>query len=119
MRKHAAGRGFAIGAGNAGDWDFAWAALWEQHFHHRAADVAALPFAWGNVHTKARCGVDLANPAAVRAITLADVFAQEIHPAHIQANRFSGTYSHRLGVGVHDVGYIDGGAAGGKVSCFA
>ena len=119
MCEHAAGGGFAVGAGDARDGDFAWAAFREQHVHHRATDIAALPLTWGYVHTEPGCGVDFADAAAVRAVTLADVFAQEIHTADIQTDRFGGANRHRLGVRVHDIGDVNGGAAGRKICGFA
>ena len=75
MREHAAGSGFAVGSGDARDWNFAWAAFRKQHVHHRAANIAALPFTRRHVHAKAGRRVDFANAATVRAVTLADVFA--------------------------------------------
>ena len=67
------------------------------------------------MHAEPGGGVDLADPAADRAIALGDVGGQKIDAADVEPDRAHGTHRHVAVVRMNDVGDIGRGAASREV----
>ena len=88
----------------------------EEHVHHRPGDVARRALARRHVHAEARGGVDLADRAPRLLVGARDVGGEEVDAGHVEADRPAARIGHLAVVRVHDVGHVDGGAAGGEVA---
>jgi hypothetical protein len=116
VRDHAGDGGLAVGAGDRGDRDPAGRTWRKEHVHDRPGDVARGALGGGDVHAKARGGVDLADPAADLAVGAGDVRGDEVDAGDVEADRAGGPDRHLAVVRVDDVGEVDGGAAGAEVA---
>ena len=115
MRQHSGCRGFAIGAGDAGDGNAAGRTRREQHFHHFAGNVPRFTLRRRNVHAETGRGIYFYDRAANFLIGLGNVRGEEIHAPDVQSNRLNRPHGHFTIIRVHDIGQIDGRTAGGKI----
>ena len=108
--------GLPVGAGYSGDRNPAGRTGRKQHVHHRSAHVPRPALARSHVHPEPGRRVHLADGAAYVLIGLGDVAAEEIHPAHVEADRLHRPHRHRDVVRVNQIGEVGGGTAGGEIA---
>ena len=125
VRHQARGRRLAVGAGDRDDGDAAVlvrAAAVARAVDARDdgfADVAALAVGRAQVHAQPRRGVDLDDAAALLLERLVHALGHHVDAADMQADDGRRRDRARRDLGMHVIGHVGGGAAGGQVGVVA
>ena len=67
------------------------------------------------MHTKTGRCVDFDDGAADFLVGLRDIGGEEVNATHVQSNRLHGPHGHFTIIRMHDIGHVNGRAAGRQV----
>ena len=115
VRDHPHRGGLPVGAGHGHDRDARGCARRVEPVHDRARDVARAARGGLEVHPQPGARVELDHRAGLLAGRERDVGQPDVDAAHVQGGRGRGPAAHRRDLGMHEVGDVRAGAAGGQV----
>jgi hypothetical protein len=115
----AAGGGLAVGAGDGNDRNAGIVAIREHHVDDGFTDGTAFAERGCEVHAQAGCGIDFNDAAALIFERLEHGVADDIDAADVEADRLGGGHGAGGEFGVHVIGHIGSGAAGGQIGIVA
>ncbi len=113
---HARGGRLAVRARDGDNGDPGRRAGREEHVNHGTTRLAGQALCRVRVHAESRCRIDFHDSAADFADGARDVWADEIDPGDIEAQRLGCLARHRIVVGVDLVSTVDHGAARAHVA---